>query len=230
MACLRRRMPRPRAPRTTLNARRAAERSSTRTRAAARHSARPALQSLSGRTRRSPRQSTWLQSIWRPHRPQNMVENAIASTSDTQTSTNGAIALSTFIPVRPPCSHPRLHWIETGSLRSSRAGRAAINFSLICRKWGARAMAPHRPCGRTVATRHSVKAHLMVLAQHTQARPPLAQRKIERNQEVNGDPGRIRTCDHRLRRPVLYPAELRDRRHRSGRCLVLKPALAGQNA
>ena len=25
-----------------------------------------------------------------------------------------------------------------------------------------------------------------------------------------GDPGRIRTCDHRLRRPVLYPAELRD--------------------
>ena len=26
-----------------------------------------------------------------------------------------------------------------------------------------------------------------------------------------GDPGRIRTCDHRLRRPVLYPAELRDR-------------------
>lgn len=27
----------------------------------------------------------------------------------------------------------------------------------------------------------------------------------------DGDPGRIRTCDHRLRRPVLYPAELRDR-------------------
>ena len=26
----------------------------------------------------------------------------------------------------------------------------------------------------------------------------------------NGDPGRIRTCDLRLRRPVLYPAELRD--------------------
>lgn len=26
-----------------------------------------------------------------------------------------------------------------------------------------------------------------------------------------GDPGRTRTCDHRLRRPVLYPAELRDR-------------------
>ncbi len=25
----------------------------------------------------------------------------------------------------------------------------------------------------------------------------------------SGDPGRIRTCDHRLRRPVLYPAELR---------------------
>src|SRR5262249_14328965 len=24
-------------------------------------------------------------------------------------------------------------------------------------------------------------------------------------------PGRIRTCDHRLRRPVLYPAELRAR-------------------
>ena len=29
-------------------------------------------------------------------------------------------------------------------------------------------------------------------------------------QELFGDPGRIRTCDHRLRRPVLYPAELRD--------------------
>ena len=26
-----------------------------------------------------------------------------------------------------------------------------------------------------------------------------------------GDPGRIRTCDHRLRRPVLCPAELRGR-------------------
>ena len=25
----------------------------------------------------------------------------------------------------------------------------------------------------------------------------------------NGDPGRIRTCDHSLRRRVLYPAELR---------------------
>lgn len=33
---------------------------------------------------------------------------------------------------------------------------------------------------------------------------PLAKRKM------NGDPGRIRTCDHRLRRPVLYPTELRD--------------------
>ena len=29
-------------------------------------------------------------------------------------------------------------------------------------------------------------------------------------QDFGGDPGRIRTCDHRLRRPVLYPAELRD--------------------
>ena len=27
-----------------------------------------------------------------------------------------------------------------------------------------------------------------------------------------GDPGRIRTCDHKLRRLVLYPAELRGRR------------------
>src|SRR5690606_3930326 len=26
---------------------------------------------------------------------------------------------------------------------------------------------------------------------------------------LNGDPCRTRTCDHRLRRPVLYPAELR---------------------
>jgi hypothetical protein len=31
------------------------------------------------------------------------------------------------------------------------------------------------------------------------------------SKEMNGDPDRIRTCDHRLRRPVLYPAELRDR-------------------
>lgn len=30
--------------------------------------------------------------------------------------------------------------------------------------------------------------------------------------ERGGDPDRIRTCDHRLRRPVLYPAELRDRK------------------
>ncbi len=27
---------------------------------------------------------------------------------------------------------------------------------------------------------------------------------------VYGDPGRVRTYDNRLRRPVLYPAELRD--------------------
>ena len=29
--------------------------------------------------------------------------------------------------------------------------------------------------------------------------------------EKSGDPGRIRTCDHSLRRRVLYPAELRGR-------------------
>ena len=29
--------------------------------------------------------------------------------------------------------------------------------------------------------------------------------------EKIGDPGRIRTCDHSLRRRVLYPAELRGR-------------------
>jgi hypothetical protein len=29
-----------------------------------------------------------------------------------------------------------------------------------------------------------------------------------------GDPGRIRTCDHSLRRRVLYPAELRGHRLR----------------
>src|SRR5262249_53905816 len=32
--------------------------------------------------------------------------------------------------------------------------------------------------------------------------------------EIYGDPGRIRTCDHSLRRRVLYPAELRGRRPR----------------
>src|SRR5437660_10715051 len=34
-----------------------------------------------------------------------------------------------------------------------------------------------------------------------------------------GDPGRIRTCDHKLRRLVLYPAELRGRR--AGECGVI---------
>ena len=31
------------------------------------------------------------------------------------------------------------------------------------------------------------------------------------NSLENGAPGRARTCDPRLRRPVLYPAELRAR-------------------
>ena len=34
---------------------------------------------------------------------------------------------------------------------------------------------------------------------------------------VNGAPGRIRTCDPRLRRPMLYPTELRAR---SGGCVI----------
>ena len=38
--------------------------------------------------------------------------------------------------------------------------------------------------------------------------------------KVDGDPGRIRTCDPRFRKPVLYPAELRS--HASG----LMPARA----
>jgi hypothetical protein len=35
----------------------------------------------------------------------------------------------------------------------------------------------------------------------------------------SGAPGRTRTCDHRLRRPVLYPAELRAR---DGRILTAR--------
>ena len=31
----------------------------------------------------------------------------------------------------------------------------------------------------------------------------------ESSKVINGTPGRIRTCDIRLRRPTLYPAELR---------------------
>ena len=36
-------------------------------------------------------------------------------------------------------------------------------------------------------------------------------RKTDRQVGPNGAPGRIRTCDHPLRRRVLYPAELRAR-------------------
>src|SRR5690606_23897106 len=41
-----------------------------------------------------------------------------------------------------------------------------------------------------------------------------------------GAPGEIRTPDPRLRRPVLYPAELRARR--SGRAVVERPLKAGK--
>lgn len=46
-----------------------------------------------------------------------------------------------------------------------------------------------------------------------------------------GDPGRIRTCDHSLRRRVLYPAELRGlvahRTRRTGQCAVLDGQFRG---
>ena len=43
-------------------------------------------------------------------------------------------------------------------------------------------------------------------------RPPVSETPKRNDLGIlDGDPGRIRTCDHQLRRLVLYPAELRGR-------------------
>ena len=43
--------------------------------------------------------------------------------------------------------------------------------------------------------------------------------------EENGDPGRIRTCDHSLRRRVLYPAELRGRFVMAAEVIIVRKPL-----
>jgi hypothetical protein len=44
-----------------------------------------------------------------------------------------------------------------------------------------------------------------------------ARNKRSFRNEINGEPGRIRTCDQQLRRLLLYPAELRARNCRRRR-------------
>jgi hypothetical protein len=44
------------------------------------------------------------------------------------------------------------------------------------------------------------------------------------NPKENGDPGWIRTSDHQLRRLVLYPTELRDRRDKQYTPDILQPS------
>src|SRR6188508_1829513 len=64
----------------------------------------------------------------------------------------------------------------------------------------------------------SLRTFDMVVARHERA---LRLAEGESQGESNGAPGRIRTCGLWLRRPTLYPAELRARTRRSGRlCLI----------
>jgi hypothetical protein len=73
------------------------------------------------------------------------------------------------------------------------------------RNWRARqdysAHPEPRPCGAAASPRSN-----LLPANLSNLRPL---RCLKRSRAGAGVPGRTRTCDHRLRRPVLYPTELR---------------------
>src|SRR5437763_2512280 len=81
--------------------------------------------------------------------------------------------------------------------------------------------------GRPLTTGASRRASLVFVTPNATQKPRLIEASsplFTQLIDIIGDPGRIRTCDHSLRRRVIYPAELRG----SGSDSVCQRATTGQ--